>query len=692
MKYYSSFLICILFVFCSSSEDDSSYIEEQPQPQVQRFDLTVNASNGGTVSNQGGNYVQGTVLSLTAIPDSEYLFNGWSNGSTENPLNITVESNLSITAYFVKRQYELLLNIDGQGTVSETIISSGKTPNEYDSGTIVRLTANPSNGWLFSNWSGSVSSTVNPVELTLDEAKNVTATFEREVVNLNLTIEGQGQLRIEHNNEIEVFTQSTLLSFATNSSLNLTAISNENSQFDGWLGTINDTLQLFRNKTLIVNQNNDLTLRFIPKNNGNKNIQNDYFDESVLDFRTSENFIVWWDKNWDHNHDAKDILKWAEFTRNKGISYGMEVPPGSEQVYINIYIHHKGNEGNNNIDVFNDGWGNGVGTDSNGLPFWTCPKPETRTDVEPFLTNSTLHEVFHIMQHKSGNTYGTFPYSGHTSWYTEATASWFEKTFMPYSISNENWYNYFNDFPSLKMNPHQSLWSSGIYLTEGGNPWNKTVQMYSLAQFFMYLNRINAISEGFIGASYYSQTTLTPQEYLYQNIPNLKEHFKNFAMKMYSLDWYSNSEKAGFLRMEELFEPGGFLNSYTKDLNNNNSIYPYVVKLNNTGSNGEISPSAKPQAWSWTTIEISNSTQSSYTIEFDGDLTGNEGTASDFYVGIVKQSVNGYNYSNINLVNGEGTKTVILDDSSVNYVVIVNTPNKFDGLEEFDYDINVIKN
>ena len=123
-----------------------------------------------------------------------------------------------------------------------------------------------------------------------------------------------------------------------------------------------------------------------------------------------------------------------------------------------------------------------------------------------------------------------------------------------------------------------------------------------------------------------------------------------------------------------------------------NSIYPYVVKLNNSETNGEISPTAKPQAWSWSAIEISNSAQSSYTIVFDGDQTGNEGTSSEFYVGIVKETNTGYEYSQINLSASEGAKTVQFDDSTVNYIVVVNTTNKFDGLEEFDYNINVIKN
>jgi YVTN family beta-propeller protein len=44
-------------------------------------------------------------------------------------------------------------------------------------GTEITLTATPSTGYAFSSWSGSISSTSNPVNLTMDSAKTVTANF-----------------------------------------------------------------------------------------------------------------------------------------------------------------------------------------------------------------------------------------------------------------------------------------------------------------------------------------------------------------------------------------------------------------------------------------------------------------------------------------------------------------------------------
>ena len=169
-----SFLFLILLFSCSSPDNETDPTTNQ---QTTEYSLTVNSGTGGTVSTSGGTYEQGSTVNITATPNSEYVFSGWSNGSTDNPLTVTVNQNITLTANFIKRRYSLSIYTQGQGTVSETLVTSGKTPNEYNSGSIVRLTANASDGWSFSSWSGNVSSTQNPIEVSINEAKIVTATF-----------------------------------------------------------------------------------------------------------------------------------------------------------------------------------------------------------------------------------------------------------------------------------------------------------------------------------------------------------------------------------------------------------------------------------------------------------------------------------------------------------------------------------
>ena len=178
MRHFSLLLSFLLMITSCATEPDEP---ENPQPTIQQYSLTVNATTGGTVNNPGSTFASGSSVTLTATPNSEYLFSGWSNGSTENPLTLTITSNLTISANFTKRQYPLQVNTEGQGTVSETIVTAGKSPTNYNAGTVVRLTANPAENWTFLQWSGAVSSTANPLELTIDEAKTVTATFRSSV-------------------------------------------------------------------------------------------------------------------------------------------------------------------------------------------------------------------------------------------------------------------------------------------------------------------------------------------------------------------------------------------------------------------------------------------------------------------------------------------------------------------------------
>ena len=170
MRFILSSLILLSILSCGKE----SPVVTDP---VISYTLTVSSGTGGSVSSPGGSYNQGQSVSITATPDSEYVFVNWSNGSTDNPLSITVNSNQTITANFEKRKYPLTVSITGSGTVSEEIISAGKTTTEYTSGSVIRLTANASDGWSFSSWSGNVSSTQNPIEVSINEAKTVTAAF-----------------------------------------------------------------------------------------------------------------------------------------------------------------------------------------------------------------------------------------------------------------------------------------------------------------------------------------------------------------------------------------------------------------------------------------------------------------------------------------------------------------------------------
>jgi len=64
------------------------------------YTLTVSSGTGGRVSSPGGSYESGSQITITATPNQGYIFTGWSNGSNDNPLNLTVNSNIEISPRF----------------------------------------------------------------------------------------------------------------------------------------------------------------------------------------------------------------------------------------------------------------------------------------------------------------------------------------------------------------------------------------------------------------------------------------------------------------------------------------------------------------------------------------------------------------------------------------------------------------
>ena len=149
-----------------------------------KYGLNINISGEGNVTEkvikQGAatDYNSGTIVELTAIPNSESTFFQWSGDLTgnENPKQITIDGNKNVTAEFIKNKYELTIEIQGQGDISQKVIKYGAT-DEYNHGTIIELVAEPTSG-LFVKWEGDLSGTENTKQITVDKTKKVIAVFE----------------------------------------------------------------------------------------------------------------------------------------------------------------------------------------------------------------------------------------------------------------------------------------------------------------------------------------------------------------------------------------------------------------------------------------------------------------------------------------------------------------------------------
>jgi len=140
------------------------------------YTLAVSAPNGSvSLSPVGGSYIAGTQVTLTAKPNSGYVFVDWSGdlSGTDNPAKITMDANKNITANFKRITYTLTTSA-ANGSVSMN--PEGGT---YNSGAVVTITATPDSGYVFNGWSGDLAGDQNPTLIILNKDKSITALFRQ---------------------------------------------------------------------------------------------------------------------------------------------------------------------------------------------------------------------------------------------------------------------------------------------------------------------------------------------------------------------------------------------------------------------------------------------------------------------------------------------------------------------------------
>ena len=151
------------------------------QKEIIEYELNIikNPSEGGVVSPNGGFYSEGTNLSVIAEPNSEYEFLNWTGDieSSSSTISFEINSDLNLTANFVKKKYELTIEVEGKGSVFQEVIKPGIT-DEYNSGTILKLTALPVDGWVFVEWQGDIQDVNNPIEVTINNPITIKAVFK----------------------------------------------------------------------------------------------------------------------------------------------------------------------------------------------------------------------------------------------------------------------------------------------------------------------------------------------------------------------------------------------------------------------------------------------------------------------------------------------------------------------------------
>jgi hypothetical protein len=120
-------------------------------------------------------------VALTATPDAQSLFTGWSGDPMcPDPL---LDQDRACTATFDPILYRLFVVTTGTGTGAVTSAPAGidcgsDCAEDYPAGEQVRLTADPTDGSAFSGWGGDCAGTLLTCDLTVDAARSVVADFD----------------------------------------------------------------------------------------------------------------------------------------------------------------------------------------------------------------------------------------------------------------------------------------------------------------------------------------------------------------------------------------------------------------------------------------------------------------------------------------------------------------------------------
>jgi len=246
MRYLFSILTVFFFLSCGT--------ETTPT-----YTLTTSVVGEGSITPSGGEYEEGEVVTLTGTPNEGWIFLGWNGDfvstSITDPLVITMDRNINVIGTFVRRNYPLTITIEGEGTVTERIVSSPKT-TEYPYKTVVELTPIPTNGWEFvewNNWDGEVDEE-NRIVITVDGETNITITFERIDYPLTITIEGEGEVEQE-------VVQPKTSEYPFETVVQLTPIPSDGWRFTEWGGDLSGDVKPIQ---ITISEEKNVSVKFSP--------------------------------------------------------------------------------------------------------------------------------------------------------------------------------------------------------------------------------------------------------------------------------------------------------------------------------------------------------------------------------------------------------------------------------------------
>jgi hypothetical protein len=189
-------------------------------------------------------FAEGTTVTLTAVPDEGSVFSHWGGCDTTDESICTVEMRdvRTVTATFEGAR-PTTLTVDVSGTGSGSVFSEGWSIDcrgscsyEFTDDTTVTLTAVPDEGSEFAGWDGACTGTDETCVITITDEAAVYATFEQLPKFYKLTVVASGPGRVGSNPTAIDCPGVCSYEFAENTTVTLTAVPDDGSEFYGWDG------------------------------------------------------------------------------------------------------------------------------------------------------------------------------------------------------------------------------------------------------------------------------------------------------------------------------------------------------------------------------------------------------------------------------------------------------------------------
>ncbi len=206
--------------------------------------------------------------------ESEFTWEAEESGEQEFEVRSSDDASHGIIMIKETVSYTLTANIEGEGEVD-----IDPDENKYENGTKVTLTAVPEEGWYFEEWTGDHTGSEKEITITMNDDKNITATFE-EVKDdehlLTIAIEGEGSTEPEPGDHV----------FGDGREVAIEATPDEGWKFVGWTGDYEGTEEEI---TLTMDEDKEVTAHFEEREPA-------YFEVEIIDYdknvKQGENITV----------------------------------------------------------------------------------------------------------------------------------------------------------------------------------------------------------------------------------------------------------------------------------------------------------------------------------------------------------------------------------------------------------------